>query len=194
MGKDHLPRMAKRLINLIGFEATHLLIKNFGGIMLPIGKGIRNSGISRYESIAEVIGHAAMKRLSQEFNGQHLSVPRCFQFFINHRDMEIIEAHKNQSGAVGKHKSAGILAQKYNLTQREIYSILAKDKSIVDREECLSLCTGISHLDNERLNAALINYARKKGGFFNELIDIVGAEEFVELVKIFGGRPCQFQH
>jgi len=183
-----LPETVKKLIKLIGFESTHALIKHFGGIMLSIGKGVRGNGMAKYEAVAEVIGYPAMEILSKEFSGKHLSVPRCLQAFIDYRDAKIAEELGEKLNEIGKNNSAKLLTEKYNLTERSVYHIIAKKKFIAEENQFAGLCAGVFQLKKEKLTVALIRYARDKGRFCCDMIDIIGAEAFLELVKMFGGR------
>lgn len=188
MQSSSLPKMVKRLILLIGIESTHLLIKHFGGIQLTIGKGERSDGMARYEAIAEVIGYEAMEKLSQEFGSRHLSVPRCIQAFFDARDARITKDRESLSQAFGKHNSVRMLAEKYDISERDVYRILSNGKASTEGGGFETLCGGTFKLDKRSINSALIELANIKGGFGGELLEVIGADAFLSLVKMFGGK------
>lgn len=188
MQSSSLPKMVKKLILLIGLEPTHLLVKHFGGIQLTIGKGKRSDGMARYEAIAEVIGYEAMEKLSQEFGNRHLSVPRCLQAFFDARDAQITKDREVLSQAFGKHNSVRMLAEKYDISERDVYRILSNGKASTVEEGFEMLCNGTFKLDKKSINSALVELVHIKGGFCAELLETIGADAFLSLVKTFGGK------
>jgi len=75
--KDLLPESVQHIAQLIGFPATGKLIDRFGGVVFPVGKGLRGAGHVRIELLQEVLTPEQVMLIIQHFGGERLYIPRC---------------------------------------------------------------------------------------------------------------------
>lgn len=112
-----LPAIILRMIDLIGKDATLLLIKNFGGleINLPLFKNCQADN-----KIAQCIGLDNLKKLTKHFaigaNSRYY-IPSCAAFLNQQRNVDIVTQYSSGVSTVQ-------LSKKYNTSQRNIKRIL----------------------------------------------------------------------
>lgn len=123
-----IPETAKRLIRLIGAEATALLIEAAGGTTLTI-KANKKAGSAIYKALAEIVGYAAADAITKEYAGKALYIPNCKTAINDHRNHaiqtrfnELLEEGYSRSGAIG------MIAAENRLSDRTIREI-TKEKT-----------------------------------------------------------------
>ncbi|TXE27133.1 hypothetical protein FOT62_22705 [Serratia marcescens] len=72
-----LPESVQQIAALIGFPATEALIRQFGGVTFPIGKGLRGTGQRRIALLQKTLSPDHVAVLVQHFSGDVLYIPRC---------------------------------------------------------------------------------------------------------------------
>lgn len=86
-----LPETAKRLVELIGFEATMAMVKRWGGLKLTIPKGHSRRDGGFTEALEALIGAEKTRILMAAFGGDELYVPNCAALVRNARDLQVID-------------------------------------------------------------------------------------------------------
>ncbi|AHE72565.1 hypothetical protein M942_04585 [Enterobacter ludwigii] len=72
-----LPESVQQIAALIGFPATELLVQKLGGVMFPVGKGLRSAGQRRIAMLQQILTPEQLESLMQNFSGDMLYIPRC---------------------------------------------------------------------------------------------------------------------
>lgn len=75
--QELLPESVQQIAALIGFPATEALIRHFGGVTFPIGKGLRSAGHRRIELLQKALSPEHVALLMRNFSGETLYIPRC---------------------------------------------------------------------------------------------------------------------
>lgn len=124
-----LPESLTAVIEVIGFEATIELVDHFGGIRVWVPDRPRR--IRDEHPLAKAIGIDAARQLAETFSGEELCVPRAAAALRNARNTEICALY-----ATGEWTAAQ-LARKFQLTERQIYSILSASSQHDDTQAAL---------------------------------------------------------
>lgn len=103
-----LPASARRLVELIGLEATTRLVEEFGGTRLYVAE-VRN------QRLREVIGEKAAEILSRYFGREEILVPIC---------PALQEAMAVQMYRVGE--SARTIARRFRRSERWVVQAVTK--------------------------------------------------------------------
>lgn len=105
-----------QLIRAIGLPATHALVRRFGGtrIYLPLPEHI-----SADHAIARVVGVEAARALARLWPQERPHVPRPPAWFYAERDSQIHDDFKTLSMPQ--------MVEKWSMTERRLYQILAKE-------------------------------------------------------------------
>lgn len=111
--KLRFPERLRHIVDLIGIRAAYALAVHFGGAR------IRFSEHSDFRTrIEAVIGEGNASKLRVAFGFEEVSLPRAFGLirFVKHR--EILRGWENGD-------TAGTLARRFRLTERQVYNIVA---------------------------------------------------------------------
>lgn len=109
-----------RLVELIGLPLALRLVDNFGGVPIYVPHPSR---VKMGSKVAEVIGVEAVQKLATAWPSEHVMIPRGVEFLRRKRAAEI--------HAKAGTKSARELALEYEMTERNVYFVLA-NKSLAD--------------------------------------------------------------
>lgn len=119
-----VPETAKRLIRLIGTDATAVLIEAAGGTTLSI-KAKKKAGNALYEALAEIVGYEAADAITKEYAGKALYIPNCKAAINDHRNRaiqtrfnELLMQGYSRAGAIG------MIAAETRLSDRSIREIV----------------------------------------------------------------------
>lgn len=134
-----LPKTVAEMILVIGEKAAFLMVKAYGGTVMLVPKGLRQSGIDRLEDIARLIGDKEAKAFCHHYGGSYISIPKCQKLIAHHRNREIIkrfdELVLNHSARV----SVTQCARAFQLTEASIWSILKLSDTETQTDHNLSL-------------------------------------------------------
>lgn len=108
---NHLPPIARELIDALGLTATLSLVEAFGGVRIYIPQHLTDDHV-----LVTSIGRALADVLSSRFGGEQLNIPRCVHALRAVRNTKI--RRERLSGA-----SPARLALRYAITERQIYTI-----------------------------------------------------------------------
>lgn len=110
-----LPETAKRLIEMIGFDAAMAMVQRWPGrrLEIPKGKARRQNGFT--EALEDLIGAEKTRILMAVYGGDEIYVPNCVALVRNARDLKIIED-------LGRMTIAEV-AMKYEMTERNVHYI-----------------------------------------------------------------------
>jgi len=117
MNSEQLVTSAQQIVDAIGYDAAITLIARHGGRSvilheIPDGRDL----------VAQAIGQLTAQRLAQYLGAGPLALPRCAAWLVARRNEEV--ALRAASG-----ETRSELAQRFGLTERHIYSILAMTRS-----------------------------------------------------------------
>lgn len=125
-----LPDSVHELIALIGVPAALALVERYKGIRLFVPVHARD--IRTDHPLARVIGVEPARKLVERYSGMELSIPRCVAALRAVRDREIRALHRASGWPAAR------IAQRFNLTERQVYTILAAaDDQPDDRQAAL---------------------------------------------------------
>jgi hypothetical protein len=116
MNTSRIPESLDEVIGIIGITSTLKLVEAFGGtsIRIPSRRNLNESN-----PLAQVIGMDALLGLITKIGvGIYLYIPRCTSSMRLKRDQQIV--------ALSATLSVEALARKFNLSDRQIWSILKK--------------------------------------------------------------------
>ena len=111
--EEGLPESLRELSDVIGLDATLMLVRHFGGIRLYIPQDA--SG----HSLADVLGTEALELLVQVYGGDRLEVPKGAKVI---RDEVLRRRYNGTDGTDGAHPRD--LAREFFLTERQVRRIL----------------------------------------------------------------------
>ena len=128
--RDGLSPLLREFERLIGLELTLRLVERWGGVMLYIPATVNET-----QAIVEVIGLEAAEKLAAYCGREHISMPKADEYKRLKRDHEIFQ--KKRSGV-----SAPELAKQYDLTQRQIWAIIATEKVRIQKQKYKQMMKG----------------------------------------------------
>ena len=114
---EHLPPVARELIEVIGLDATRALIEAFGGTRLYVP-----GRLAPDHALVKLLGEPAAAALAAHYAGDELGVPRAAAAMRAALHRQIVAAY--DAGA-----SAARLAREHGCTERWIYAIVARRRS-----------------------------------------------------------------
>lgn len=114
LAADELPDSMQELAEVVGLEATLMLVRHFGGIRVYIPQDAAG------HSLADVLGEDALAALVGVYGGDRIEVPKGAKLI---RDAVIRQRHYGTDGTDGE--SAMALARAFFLTERQVRRILA---------------------------------------------------------------------
>lgn len=112
---EDLPESLADVALIIGLEATLKLSERFGGIRISIP---RPDYLTEDHPLARTVGLEAARKLAKLCVGQRLSVPRAVKAIRRARDRALRRDYVSMS--------ASQCARKYRMTERRVYSIVAR--------------------------------------------------------------------
>ena len=112
-----LPGILRDLVDLIGLPATMTIVQHKGGTGLWIPAQIET--LAPDHKLVKAVGMEAAMKLSENYGGEELEIPKAEKAVMALRNKEIRE--KNQ------YMSQSQLALEYNLTERQIRTIVSVD-------------------------------------------------------------------
>ena len=108
-----LPESLTDMAETLGLTITMQIVKAHGGTRLFVPKQVHAQ-----HHLANLLGLEQARRFSKHFGGESLTIPRMARAMRNKRNREIV--HRYDTG-----DSVRVLAHAYNLTDRQIYTILS---------------------------------------------------------------------
>ncbi len=109
-----IPDSLREIVEVIGQPGAIKLIEKCGGTRMFIPKRL-----GAQHKLANLLGFEQAKRLSHHFGGETISIARGSSLLRRQRNLQIIRAYDNGT-------PASQLALRYQLTERQIYSILSQ--------------------------------------------------------------------
>ncbi|MBF0402285.1 MAG: helix-turn-helix domain-containing protein [Magnetococcales bacterium] len=109
-----LPDSLLEIVEILGLGSTLQLVKSHGGTRLFIPKQAKVQ-----HHLADLLGIEQARRLSNHFGGESLTIPRMANAMRGKRNREIVRRYD-------RGESVRVLAHAYNLTDRQIYTILSR--------------------------------------------------------------------
>lgn len=112
-----------KLVELIGMTAARRLMEQFGGTEIYVPHASR---VKPHGKLAQAIGFKSVKRLASMWPQSHVLVPRGrgVMRLTRRRDLAILEDHTTLT--------APQLARKYEMTLRNVYSVLQRGREGLD--------------------------------------------------------------
>lgn len=110
---DDLPETLQDMLAMIGLPATLKLVEAFPGVRIFVP-----ATMHRDHSLAELLGFEAACKLAEYFQGSEYAVPRAADAIRKSRDRKIRRLYGPMT--------AGQLALKYGMTERQVYRIVAE--------------------------------------------------------------------
>ncbi len=114
---EYLPNSLRDILSVIGPESLRDLVDSFGGRAIYVPKKM-----SEGHCLARKLGIASALRLSKEFGGLQISIPLAKNAIRKLRNQEIIQARAEKW-------SVAEIAGYYQMTERQVWNILAKAKA-----------------------------------------------------------------
>jgi hypothetical protein len=113
-----LPPRAAELAEVIGLAATLRLVEGWGGLRQYVPAPAH---LHADHPLVRQLGREAARRLAEHYAREKIDVPRCLSALRAARDRRIVAEH--EQGASGRE-----LAMRYQLTERQIWTILAREQ------------------------------------------------------------------
>ncbi len=112
-----LPSVLQEIAEVIGDELIMKLVDHFGGIRIYVPTHPRKVRPSHPLAVAIGLDHA--RQLTEAFAGEELSIPRVAAGLRAVRNAEIHRLHNEDNWPAWR------IARKFQLTERQVYSILS---------------------------------------------------------------------
>lgn len=117
---DNLPPSVREMVELIGLAPTLRLVEAYGGNVLRIPTGGRDTGATGMRArLVELLGEEATDRLIASYGGERITVARCAAALRDRRDRRMIEDY-------GRGVAVSRLAREHCLTERQVRNILKR--------------------------------------------------------------------
>lgn len=116
---SRLPESIANIVELVGLDGALALVNAFGGLILPVPKGIREEDGNTREKLIEILGEPAALRFMATYGGERLTIARCAAALRDERDRQIIESYS-------RGESVAELVRRHQLTERQIRTILKR--------------------------------------------------------------------
>lgn len=130
-----LPESAQLIVTLIGLPKATRLIEELRGTTFPIPKRQTRMGEIRFEMLAEVVGYDAAVVLTRHFGGESLYVPRCVSALRELRNRQLRIDFDSMSSENSAVYAVSALARRYDLSDRQIWSILKSIEKTEAKED-----------------------------------------------------------
>lgn len=119
-----LPPMLRLLVEVAGLQAALMLATRYGGTEICVPTRFDPNG-----SLARIIGVEAAQKIHERFRGERITIPKGDAALRCARNRVIVQEYRGDV-------TAGQLALKYGLTERQVRTIL---NTQTDRNPQLSL-------------------------------------------------------
>lgn len=110
-----LPGVLREMTDLIGLPATMQIVQRHGGTRLWVPALVET--LAPDHKLVKLVGMAAARTLSEQYGGETLEIPKAERALRAIRDKAIREQWPA--------KSQSQLATEYNLTERQVRTILS---------------------------------------------------------------------
>jgi Mor transcription activator family len=110
-----LPGVLREMVDLIGLPATMQIVQRHGGTRLWVPALIET--LAPDHKLVKLVGMTSARTLSEQYGGETLEIPKAERALRAIRDKAIREQWP--------HKSQSQLAIEYNLTERQVRTILS---------------------------------------------------------------------
>lgn len=121
--KQVLPAMVLEIAALIGWSATFLLIKRFGGLVIKIPTGAGHSQIAN--QMRHLIGDAPTEKFMHYYGGENVYFPRCSKAIRYLQEQNFIQnVEDGMRSGQSYTKSVQLAAQANNFSERWGYVIM----------------------------------------------------------------------
>ncbi len=120
---DQLPQSAAEIVEVVGVEAALRLVEAWGGIRLYVPQQMPEDHL-----LVSTLGRDESDELAKCYGGECIQVPRCL-----HALRAVRNCRMRRERAKGD--SPALLALRYRLTERQVYSILAAADEPVDEKQ-----------------------------------------------------------
>ena len=118
---EELPESLHEVVNLIGLPAMIKMVERFPGIRIFVPRKIKDD-----HAIVKVIGLELAQKLAKHFDGSEFAVPKAQEALILARNRQIRRLYGPSTAAQ--------LALMYDLTERQIYRIVAEVEQVSTQE------------------------------------------------------------
>ncbi len=115
--EDTLPPILAEIADVIGLDAMLTLVKRFGGIRIYVRSHPRK--VRPDDPLAIALGLDVARRLTEAFASEELPIPKMYGWGLSIRNAEIYRLHHEEGWPAWR------IARKYQLTERQVYSILS---------------------------------------------------------------------
>lgn len=105
---EYLPESVQEMIEVIGLQATLLIVEERGGIRLCVPRSVKDTNW-----LTQLIGRESMIKLVDYYCGEEIDIPRCASAIKAAQDQKIFE--KLKEGV-----SQAALAREFGYTERGI--------------------------------------------------------------------------
>ena len=112
-----LPEFLQEIVELIGFEATLRLVERFGGIRVWVPDRPRK--LTEEHPLVIAVGIVAARKMCERFALEFLPIPKATAAIRHARNRQILHLYQVEGWTAAR------LARHFELTERQIYSILA---------------------------------------------------------------------
>lgn len=111
--KRRLPRLLQEIASFVGVREAYALANTFGGTRIEF-----TERGSRRLTLEKLIGVENAAVLHSEFGGEEVSIPKADGLTLLLRNRDLLRRWENG-------ESAGALARRFQLTERQVYYIVA---------------------------------------------------------------------
>lgn len=118
---ESLPDSLAEVVDAIGLPSTLRLVESFPGVRVYVPRTLDDD-----HALVSVLGRDDAQRLTDQFSGEALSIPRC---------AGALRAVRNACIWRERSEGAAALALRYHLTERQVYSVLASAQSAQDDQQ-----------------------------------------------------------
>lgn len=120
---DQLPQSAAEIVDVVGVEAALRLVEAWGGVRLYVPQQMPKDHL-----LVSTLGREEADELAARYGGESIQVPRCL-----HALRAVRNTRMRRERARGD--SPALLALRYRLTERQVYSILANTAEPEDERQ-----------------------------------------------------------
>jgi hypothetical protein len=127
LSRTHLPKSAQALIDVIGLDATLILVRRYGGLSLWPARYC--AGRAELEAL---IGAEATERLVTTYR-EEMQIPQCAEALrvIRHNEMRAEFDGYVNAGASAR-SAVTWLAAHYGHTERHVWRLLKRSNAVVE--------------------------------------------------------------
>lgn len=129
-----LPETMVQIVDAIGVQAAHDLVKAIGGARFKFGKGKNDT--PRLNMLFSAIGEAKTYELLRVFGGEELYVPRCEEALRELRNERFRAEFADLTEAKGMSRlmAMSVLCPKYQISDRTGYTIVGSRHAAAEQQ------------------------------------------------------------